>query len=86
MLWKKLKSNNHRRNANIIRKKTSGPQVIDLTCPQGNPFNLLYTAINVASQLHVDPDPIIKDMMKGDYEHLIKVFDKHFGEYFILER
>ena len=86
MLWKKLKSNNHRRNANIIRKKTSGPQVIDLTCPQGNPFNLLDTAINVASQLHVDPDPIIKDMMKGDYEHLIKVFDKHFGEYFILER
>lgn len=70
----------------MIRKKTSGPQVIDLTGPQGNAFNLLGTARNAASQLHVDPEPILKDMMKGDYEHLIKVFDKHFGEYFILER
>lgn len=70
----------------MIRKKTSGPQVIDLTGPQGNAYFLLGTAKNVAKQLDLDPDPIIKDMMKGDYEHLIKVFDKHFGEYFILER
>lgn len=70
----------------MIRKKTSGPMVIDLTGPQGNAYFLLGTAKNVAKQLDLDPDPITQEMMSGDYENLIRVFDRHFGEYIILER
>tara|TARA_R110002074_G_scaffold50308_1_gene128020 strand:+ start:469 stop:615 length:147 start_codon:yes stop_codon:yes gene_type:complete len=29
---------------------------------------------------------IINEMMEGDYEHLLSVFDKAFGEFVILER
>ena len=31
-------------------------------------------------------DAIIDDMMSGDYEHLIEVFDRNFGEYVDLVR
>jgi hypothetical protein len=70
----------------MIRKKTNRPQVIDLTGPQGNAYFLLGTAKSAAKQLALDPDAITKEMMSGDYEHLLQVFDRHFGEYFILER
>ena len=29
---------------------------------------------------------LINEMMDGDYEHLLKVFDNAFGEFVILER
>ena len=29
---------------------------------------------------------IINEMMEGDYEHLVKTFDKAFGSFVILER
>ncbi len=29
---------------------------------------------------------VIEEMKLGDYEHLIQTFDKHFGDYIILER
>ena len=70
----------------MIRKKTSGPMVIDLTGSQGNAYFLLGTAKNLAKQLELDPDPITQEMMSGDYENLIRVFDRYFGEYIILER
>jgi hypothetical protein len=70
----------------MIRKKTNGPQVIDLTGPQGNAFALILTARITAKHFGLDPDTIINEMVAGDYEHLIQVFDRHFGEHFILER
>lgn len=70
----------------MIRKKASGPMVIDLTGPQGNAYFLLGTAKNLAKQLELDPDPITQEMISGDYENLIGVFDRYFGEYIILER
>jgi hypothetical protein len=39
-----------------------------------------------AKQLGMDSNPIIKEMMSGDYENLLEVFDKNFGEFVILER
>jgi hypothetical protein len=39
-----------------------------------------------ARQLELDGDSIINEMKAGDYEHLVSTFDKHFGEYVILER
>ena len=52
---------------------------IDLSGPQGNAFYLLGTAKLWADQLNLDSTAILKDMESDDYDHLIEVFDKHFG-------
>ena len=72
----------------MIRKKeeTAGPIVIDLTGPDGNAFALMAYAKRFASQLKLDSKLIINEMMEGDYENLLEVFDKHFGKFVILER
>lgn len=74
----------------MIRKKQSksGPIVIDLTGPDGNAFALMAYAKRLATQLGWDDKgfSLINEMMSGDYEHLLKVFDNAFGEYVILER
>lgn len=72
----------------MIRKKEerNGPIIIDLTGPDGNAFALMGYAQNFANQLGIDSKPIIEDMMSSDYEHLIQVFDSHFGKFVILER
>ena len=72
----------------MIRKKQKnyGPIVIDLTGPDGNAFVLLGKAKGFAKQLELDSDKIIDEMTQSDYEHLIKTFDKYFGEFVILER
>ena len=31
-------------------------------------------------------DSMLKDMQSSDYDNLLKVFDKHFGDFVILER
>lgn len=54
---------------------------IDLTGPQGNAFFLIGSAKKWAKQLGLDADEIQKDMMSGDYEHLLSVIEKHFGDY-----
>jgi len=72
----------------MIRKKQPRNEkpVIDLTGPDGNAFVLLGIARSYAKQLRLDPKPITDEMMAGDYEHLLQVFDNHFGDYVILER
>ena len=57
---------------------------IDLTGPEGNAFVLIGTASRLAKQLGLDKDAIQKEMMSGNYDHLIQVFDKHFGEFVTL--
>jgi len=54
---------------------------IDLTGPQGNAFFLIGSAKKWAKQLGLDANEIEKDMMSGDYEHLLSVIEKHFGDY-----
>ena len=70
----------------MIRNRTSKQLVIDLTGPEGNAFVLLGYAKKLASQLGLNYDIIRTEMTSGDYENLIQVFDKYFGEYVILER
>ena len=59
---------------------------IDLTGPDGNAFVLIGTAGNLAKQLGFDGKAIREEMMKGDYENLVNVFDKHFGNFVTLYR
>jgi len=59
---------------------------IDLTGPDGNAFFLIGTASNLAKQLGLDRNSIKEEMMAGDYENLVNVFDKHFGNFVTLYR
>lgn len=72
-----------------IRKKSSQRKVvIDLTGPEGNAFYLMGIVRSTfrrsgASELG---DSIVKEMTSGDYENLLKVFDRYLGDHYILER
>tara|TARA_E500000178_G_scaffold344949_1_gene394003 strand:+ start:7684 stop:7914 length:231 start_codon:yes stop_codon:yes gene_type:complete len=73
----------------MIRTKdplTERELVIDLDGPQGNAFFLLGQASRFARQLGMDANEIIEEMKSGDYENLISVFDKFFGDFVVLER
>lgn len=66
-----------------IRTRSPRKAEIDLSGPQGNAFYLLGTAARFGKQIGLDNEQIeaiITDMKSGDYEHLIKTFDNHFGE------
>ena len=69
----------------IKSKKQTGIE-IDLTGPDGNAFVLIGKAGNLAKQLGLDKDAIQKEMMGGDYDHLLNTFDKHFGHFVTLYR
>jgi hypothetical protein len=69
--------------------RTKQPQteiVIDLTGSDGNAFVLMGYAKRLAKQIGIEPQPIIEEMMSGDYENLLEVFDRNFGDFVILER
>ena len=53
---------------------------IDLSGSEGNAFYLMATASRWAKQLHLNEGEILEEMRGGDYENLIQVFDKYFGE------
>ena len=63
----------------IIKNPEPRKREIDLLGPQGNAYFLLGTANRLGKQLDLDVDKIIDDMESSDYENLIKVFDKYFG-------
>lgn len=71
----------------MIRKKQPNREIIiDLTGPDGNAFVLIGKAMSFARQLGLDGNSIKEEMMSGDYENLLEVFDKNFGSFVILER
>jgi hypothetical protein len=70
----------------MIRDRVHSTPVIDLTGPQGNAFFLLGQAEQYARDLGLDGDQIITEMKSGNYENLVQVFDRYFGDYVILER
>lgn len=69
----------------VSKPQTIGIE-IDLTGPQGNSFYLLGTAKKLAKQLGLDGNQIMKEMMSGDYENLLQVFDENFGSIVTLYR
>jgi hypothetical protein len=73
----------------VIKSKDEMPirkAEIDLTGPDGNAFVLLGIARKSAKMLGLNAEEIAADMMSSDYEHLIEVFDHHFGENITLYR
>ena len=70
----------------IVTGKKTGPIEIDLNGPQGNAFALIGMASGWAKQLGLDAKEIQTDMMSGDYEHLLSVIEKYFGDYVVMYR
>lgn len=62
---------------------------IDLTGPDGNAFSLLANAKSLGKQLGMEEEEIKaihSDMMSGDYDRLVEVFDENFGSFVTLYR
>jgi hypothetical protein len=70
----------------IVSKPQTRGIEIDITGPQGNAYFLLGTAKNLAKKLGLNGNEITKEMMSGDYEHLLEVFDENFGMFVTLYR
>lgn len=71
----------------MIKSKIKKSSIeIDLTGPDGNAFVLLGMASRLSKQLDLDGKAIQAEMMKGDYEHLVGVFDREFGGFVTLYR
>ena len=68
-----------------INEKKGGVE-IDLTGPDGNAFVLMGYASKWAKQLGLDSKKIQEEMTSGDYENLIGVIEKYFGDYVTLYR
>lgn len=68
----------------IKKKKHSRKIVLDLTGPQGNAFCVLGNISRLMKQLGylpADQKIIMDELTSGNYEHLIQVADKKFGQY-----
>jgi hypothetical protein len=70
----------------MIRDRIASTPVIDLTGPEGNAFFLMGQAARYARDLGLDGDAIVNEMRSSNYENLVQVFDRYFGDYVILER
>ena len=71
----------------MIKSKKSTGIEIDLTGPQGNAYFLLGTASKMGRQLGLDSDEIgviLRNMRSSDYENLVNVFDRNFGDFVTL--
>jgi len=68
------------------KKEKSGPIEIDLTGPDGNAFVLLGIAGRLAKQLGKDKSKIQAEMTSGDYENLLSVMEREFGDYIVMYR
>ena len=65
----------------IIPRTLIPREVIDLSRPKGNASYLLGRAQNLSKQLELDTESILEEMKASNYDNLVKVFDKYFGEY-----
>ena len=67
----------------MIREKLKQKgMVVDCSGPNGNAFYLLGLAQDLAKRCDYtqnEIDKMMTELKSSDYEHLIKVFDKHFG-------
>ncbi len=60
--------------------------VIDISGPMGNAFCLLGLASQYAKDLNKDSEKIKEEMTSGDYENLLFVFEREFGDYVTIYR
>lgn len=64
-----------KKNPSMLKENVT----IDISGSDGNAFVLIGYARKFAKQLDLDFKPIKDEMMSGDYDNLLKVFNKNFG-------
>lgn len=72
-----------------IRKRSKNEKiVIDLSGPQGNAFYLIGVVKSTFARSGARElgENIAKQMMEGDYERLLKLFDLYLGDHYDLVR
>ncbi|MBC8147223.1 MAG: hypothetical protein H8E98_04485 [Bacteroidetes bacterium] len=69
-----------------VEELRGGRIKIDLTGPEGNAVALMAYATRLAKQLGLNKAEIIDEMTSGNYENLVSVFDRYFGDYVDLYR
>ena len=70
----------------MIRAKTPASDfVVNLDGPNGNAYYLLSLAKEMAHHKGQKASPILNEMQSKDYNNLVVVFDRHFGDQIILE-
>ena len=73
----------------MIRKRVNEFRtIINLDGPDGNANNLIGIATMLGRDMCMKEDelkPVIKELMAGDYIHLLKTFENHFGVHVVLE-
>lgn len=72
----------------VSKKKKEGIE-IDLSGSYGNAFYLITKAKQIGEALKMTRkqiNEVKEEMMSGDYEHLINVFDRNYGHFVTLYR
>ena len=73
----------------MIRKRVEKFEtIINLDGPDGNANNLIGLAIRICRDSRMaeeEINPIVKEMMSGDYKNLVMTFDNYFKSSVILE-
>ena len=64
-----------KKNPSMLKENVT----IDISGSDGNAFALIGYAKKFAKQLDMDFKPIKDEMMSGDYDNLLRVFNKNFG-------
>jgi hypothetical protein len=70
--------------AALIDEMRTEPIVYDLSGPQGNAFHIINLANKLGVKLGYEPDErgkLSKELMSGDYDHLLETFEFHFGDF-----
>lgn len=61
-------------------------RTIDLRGPDGNAYFIMGKAIKLAKDRGMDYRKIMSEMQEGDYENLLRVFERYFGDEYKLIR
>jgi len=72
-----------------INTKPDNKPFIDLSGQDGGAFQIIGTAKIIAKQLPAlipNINDIVEEMQSGDYENLVAVFEREFGEYIDIYR
>lgn len=73
----------------ILERDVKAKMTIDLSSPMGNAWGILGLANRLGRELGIPEnklEELQEEMKSGDYENLIQVFDREFGDYVDLIR
>lgn len=61
-------------------------KIIVTLATQGNSFYLMGLAKRISQKIGIDFNTILDEMMSGDYENLLRVFEENFSDFVIIEK